>query len=127
LPRQLLPNLERASIAIEKLRDYVLNPDHPLGRNKARVFKSMLGIERKHAVAFAEIIRDTLGRSVATKNEESRYGSKWETHHEIVGLSGRSAIVSVAWIFKVEEPEIPILITCYIDTRRQEELKKLLV
>lgn len=105
----------------------MLNPDHPLGRNKARVFKSMLGIERKHAVAFAEIIKNTLGRAVATKNEESTYGSKWETHHEIIGLSGQPAIVSVAWLFKVEEPEIPVLVTCYIDTKRQEELKTLLV
>jgi hypothetical protein len=87
----------------------------------------MLGIERKHAVAFAEIIKDTLVRAAATKNEESTYGSRWETHHEIIGLSGRPAIVSVAWLFKAEEPEIPVLVTCYIDTKRQDDLKKLLV
>jgi len=127
LPRQVLPNLERASIAIEKLRDYVLNPGHPTGRNKARVFKAALGLERKHAIAFAEVIKDTLGRAHAVKNEESPYGPRWETHHKVFGLTGRAVIVSVAWIFKAEQPEVPVLITCYIDTKRQEELRKLFV
>jgi hypothetical protein len=125
MSRQTLPNFERASIAIEKLRDYVLNPDHPSGQNKARVFKSILGFERRHAFALAEIIRDTLSRAAALKNEESAYGNRWESHHEIFGFDGRSAIVSVAWLFRVEEPEIPDLITCYIDTKRQEELRAL--
>jgi hypothetical protein len=127
MSRQILPNFEQASITIEKLQDYVLNPDHPIGHNKARVFKSVLGIERKHALAFAEIIIGTLDRAHAIKNEESSYGSRWETHHEIFAPNGRSAIVSVAWLFRVEQPEIPVLITCYIDIKRQEELRKLLI
>lgn len=104
----------------------MLNPDHPVGRNKARVFKSMLGLERRHAVALAEIIKDTLSRAAAIKNEESAYGTHWESHHEVIGFDGRSAIVSVAWLFRLKEPEIPQLITCYIDTKRQQELRALL-
>lgn len=30
----------------EKLRDYLLSPDHEHGRHKARVFQSALGIDR---------------------------------------------------------------------------------
>lgn len=126
MPGQLLPNLEHAVIAIEKLRDYVLNPDHPKGQNKARVFKAMLGIERKHATAFAEIIKETLVRAPAIKNEDSDYGSRWVTHHEIVGINGRPAVVTVAWLFKTEQLEVPVLITCYIDVSHQEQLRKLL-
>ena len=122
----LLPNLERACISVEKLRDYVLNPDHPTGRNKARVFKRMLGIERKHAAAFAQVIKSSLPRAVAEKGKEQSYGSHWVTYHEIIGLGGESVIVTVAWMFKVEEPETPNLITCYIETRRQEQLATLL-
>ena len=44
-----LPNAERASIAIEKLRDYCLNADHPRGKHKARVFLSALGLTSEHA------------------------------------------------------------------------------
>jgi hypothetical protein len=36
-----LPNSERAVVEIEKLRSYCLNPHHPRGRNKARVFASV--------------------------------------------------------------------------------------
>jgi hypothetical protein len=39
-----LPNGEQAEIAMEKLINYCLNPEHSSGKNKARVFKSRLGI-----------------------------------------------------------------------------------
>jgi hypothetical protein len=48
------------------------------------------------------------------------------TYHEIVGLNLQAAIVTVAWIFKTEEPDTPLLVSCYIDTEQQEELAQLL-
>src|SRR5262249_50622043 len=42
-----LPGAERATIPTDKLVRYALNPDHPLGRHKARVFASALGIRRQ--------------------------------------------------------------------------------
>jgi hypothetical protein len=36
-----LPNGARAIVEIRKLRAYCLNPQHPRGRNKARVFASV--------------------------------------------------------------------------------------
>jgi hypothetical protein len=38
-----LPNAERAFVDIEKLRGYCLNPYHIRGKNKARIFSSILG------------------------------------------------------------------------------------
>jgi hypothetical protein len=38
-----LPNAERAILDLAKVRDYCLNPCHPEGRHKARVFKTALG------------------------------------------------------------------------------------
>jgi len=86
-------------VPLEKLQDYVLNPDHPIGQNKARVFKSMLGIERKHSEALAEIIKASLPRAAAKEGEKTQYGQSWETYHEIIGTNGKSAIVTVAWMF----------------------------
>ena len=122
----LLPNLERASILTEKIRDYALNPNHPKGRDKARVFKAVLGIEQKHADAFAETIRGTLPRAYAEKQKQDQFGTRWATHHEIAGLTGKSAIVTVAWIYKAEAPDIPVLVSCYIDLERQAALAGLL-
>jgi len=39
-----LPEGEYAVVDISKLRDYCLNPAHPRGRHKARVFASTLGL-----------------------------------------------------------------------------------
>jgi hypothetical protein len=50
-----LPNGARAIVEIRKLREYCLNPQHPRGRNKARVFASV-GIRE----ADAEELRTTL-------------------------------------------------------------------
>jgi hypothetical protein len=35
-----LPNSERAILDIRKIEDYCLNPEHPRGRHKARLFVS---------------------------------------------------------------------------------------
>lgn len=34
-----LPNFEKAYIDIEKLRDYCLSLEHPVGKHKATMFK----------------------------------------------------------------------------------------
>ena len=44
-----LPNSHSAVVEIEKLRDYSLNPIHPVGKHKARVFRAALGITNGEA------------------------------------------------------------------------------
>jgi hypothetical protein len=44
-----LQNGDRAIIPIGKLLGYCLNPNHPKGKHKARVFKSALGITADNA------------------------------------------------------------------------------
>ena len=51
-----LPNGDRAIVDIVKLRDYCLNPLHPVGRHKARVFQAALGIGREDAEALRMIL-----------------------------------------------------------------------
>jgi hypothetical protein len=121
-----LPNFDHANIGIEKFRDYILNMDHPQGRHKAIVFKRMLSIERHHADVLAEIIRGTLGRASAQKGQADEYGERWATYHEIIGLNGQSAIVTVAWMFKSDAPDIPVLISSYIELDQQDKLAQLL-
>ena len=123
---QTLPNPELAVIPIEKLRDYVLSPNHPRGEHKATVFKTILGIERQHASVLAEIIRSTLDRALAQKKEANEFGEQWATYHEIIGLNGRAAIVTVAWMFKRGAPDTPVLISSYVELGQQEKLSMML-
>lgn len=44
-----LPNAERVIVDIVKLRDYRLNPDHPRGKHKARVFRRTLDLTQEDA------------------------------------------------------------------------------
>ena len=59
-----LPNSDKAVVEIEKLRDYSLNPNHPVGKHKARVFKTALGITLEDA----EWLRDR-ALEIAVSNE----------------------------------------------------------
>ncbi len=122
---KLLPNFDKAVIAIEKLESYILNSDHPQGKHKARVFKSTLEIERKHASILAELIRRSLTRAPAEQSESKEYGDCWTTWHEIIGVNGQSAVVTVAWMYKKNAANTPVFISCYIESRNQEKLRKL--
>ena len=51
-----IPHAENATVDIRKLRDYCLNPEHPEGKHKARLFVAALGMTE----ADAEPLRDAL-------------------------------------------------------------------
>lgn len=120
-----VPHYEKATIDVGKLRMYVLNAEHPQGKHKARVFKSMLGLEGVHSDALAKIVYETLPRAAAVKDEADEFGERWTTFHEVIGINGNAGIITVAWIYKPDSPEVPSFVTCYIETGRQEELRRL--
>ncbi len=51
-----LPNGNQAEISIQKLIGYCLNPEHPSGKHKARVFNSRLGITANNVDTLRELI-----------------------------------------------------------------------
>jgi hypothetical protein len=111
LKMKLLPHFEQAVIAIEKFEDYILNSEHPQGKHKARVFQGTLEIERRHAKVLVELIRRSLSRAPAEQSESKEYGDCWTTWHEIIGMNGQSAIVTVAWMFKKSAEQTPVFIS----------------
>ena len=72
-----LPNPDQAIIDEGKLAGYCLNPNHPDGQDKARVFKSALGLtindadELKNALLFAVKTYD------AIPDKKNAYGQKY--------------------------------------------------
>lgn len=107
-----LPNLEHAVIDIEKLRAYVLNPLHPEGRHKARVFLAALGVSADDATWLAEQIRNQLPAREATPGIVDVHGMRFQVN---VALSreGRVAYVRTAWIIRTGE-DSPRLVTCFV-------------
>jgi hypothetical protein len=61
-----LPRASDAEIPVAKLRDYALNPEHPEGGHKARVFLSALGFRREHWLAVRDQILERVTRYPVT-------------------------------------------------------------
>ena len=85
-----------------KVRDYLLDPDHPEGGSKARYFRS-LGYSR---LAWRRLESDlrSAHESKRIKNDvQTVYGDKYRLVSRITGPNGRSAIIVTVWIVREGE------------------------
>lgn len=108
----LLPNHEKAFITIEKLADYCLNSFHPIGKDKAKVFKLVLGLTDQDADYLKEVILKALPKHKASIMREDQYGKRYTVDVKIRNLE-KEAIVRTGWIIKKDE-DFPRLTTCYV-------------
>ena len=69
-----LPYYNDAIIDIAKIRDYCLNPNHPVGRNKARIFLSVLGITKTDSEWLINQIKIGLNISEAIELDSDKFG-----------------------------------------------------
>ena len=106
-----LPNAEQAIIDIAKLRDYCLNPNHPEGRHKARVFKSALGLEQSDAEWLAREIARQITLIETCRAEHTSYGWRYDVDMKIV-RNDRVAVIRTGWIVRHTE-NVPRLSTCF--------------
>ena len=111
-----LPNSERAIVEIEKLRDYSLNPEHPEGKDKARVFRSALGFTQADAERLRQMVLDAARTGEATPGKLSPYGQLYALDFETKGLRG-AVTVRTAWIVATGT-NFPRLVSCYVKGTR---------
>ncbi len=107
-----LPNPNDAVVDVRKLRDYCLNPLHPRGRNKARVFASVLGLTANDAEMLREALISATITEEATLAEWDQYGQRYMLDFEIVTREA-SATVRSGWIVRHEE-DFPRFTSCWI-------------
>ena len=107
-----LPNAERAVVDTAKLRDYILNPYHPRGRHKARIFASKLGF----GSGDTETVRAMLLRAAldydAVVGEQDLYGRRYVVEFTMGGPAGLATVRSL-WIVRRGE-NFPRLTSCYV-------------
>lgn len=72
-----LPNGERAEISSQKLIGYCLNPEHPRGKHKARVFQSVLGIGLENVEELLELIQRDAIEGEVTQQTTTQFGSNY--------------------------------------------------
>ncbi len=116
-----LPENEKAIVDIAKLRDYCLNPNHPVGKHKAKVFASALGFTAEDAGRLRQMLFNAALLDQAVVKEKDQYGQRYQIDFAInlysldaVGIVTEGVVViRSAWIVLINEV-LPRLTTCYV-------------
>jgi len=106
-----LPGCDKAVIPNEKVRDYLLSDEHPVGRFKAAFFHA-LGYTRTnwHQLRCDLLVHASEGQ--AQGGLESPYGTRYEVRGIIEGPNGREASLVSVWIVRSGE-RAPRFVTAY--------------
>ncbi|HRQ89164.1 MAG TPA: hypothetical protein PLA50_10215 [Bacteroidia bacterium] len=107
-----LPNHTNAIIDLAKIRDYVLNPDHPRGKHKAKVFARVLGFDDRDAKELKRQILVRIGGSECLPGIADDYGQRFHADVPVAGRFGE-VIVRTGWIVLKGE-SAPRLTTCFV-------------
>ncbi|MBD2301736.1 hypothetical protein H6G80_10700 [Nostoc sp. FACHB-87] len=107
----LLPNSENAVVDIRKLRDYSLNREHPTGKDKARLFSSILGMTAENAEELRQIILEKVKTQEVSLNRYDEYGQRY-TLDFTLEWQNRTATIRTGWIIK-DGSDVPRLTSCY--------------
>src|ERR1035441_1372654 len=110
-----LPNGDRASVDIRKLLEYCLNPRHPRGRNKARVFASV-GIREADAEELRTALVAAAGESDAQLGVASVHGQRYTIDFDLF-RQGRAVTIRSSWIVRAGD-DLPRLTSCRSEERR---------
>jgi len=107
----ILPNAERASVDIRKLRDYCLNPLHDEGKHKARLFVAALGMTTADADELRRILLEIVKSQDAQLGRWDAFGQRYVVDF-ILEWRGRRALVRSGWIVE-HGSDVARLTTCY--------------
>lgn len=107
-----LPRGSSAIVDTDKLTGYCLNPEHPRGKHKARVFASALGLTAAHA----EMLRSALLEAAASVDVQptitDQFGERYVLEFQMRGPTGAAVVVSTWIVLRGEQR--PRLTTCFV-------------
>jgi hypothetical protein len=106
-----LPNGDHAIVDIRKLLDYCLNPQHPRGRNKARVFASV-GIREADAEELRTALVAAASGNDAHLGVANVYGQRYSVDFDLF-RQGRAVRIRSTWIVRIGD-DLPRLTSCYV-------------
>ena len=107
-----LPSAENAIIDPLKIQRYCLNSDHPVGKHKAKVFKSVLGFTARDSDTLETLIRQALSEQEAQLGVVDIYGQRYIVDFSVTTAQG-DAVVRSTWIILAGETT-PRLTSAYI-------------
>ena len=96
----------------EKLVGYCLNPEHPRGKHKARVFATALGFTAENADELRAALLAAAAAADAQLAASDRFGDRYVLEFEIKGPRGKGILKSM-WIVRHDEIT-PRLTSCFV-------------
>ena len=90
------PDFGAAIIDDRKLADYLLSPEHPVGREKSRFFRG-LGFRPDRLADLREALRRHALAGAIVAREETAFGAKYVIDGPLAAPNGRNAPVRVVW------------------------------
>ncbi|AFZ34328.1 hypothetical protein Sta7437_0734 [Stanieria cyanosphaera PCC 7437] len=108
---QLIPNAENAFVDLCKLRDYCLNQEHKIGKHKARLFQSILGITAENALELRQILLEVIKTHQAKLGRKDNFGQRY-TLDFTLKWQNKNAVIRSGWIIE-HNSQIPKLTSCY--------------
>ncbi len=106
-----IPNAEQAFVDIRKLRDYALNTEHRVGKHKALLFATRLGIKLDNSEELRSLLLQAVKDHDAAIHDRDEYGQRYCVDF-ILEWKGRKASVRSVWNRRPAE-DFPRLVTCY--------------
>jgi hypothetical protein len=99
-PPERIPLGAHAIVPRDKVRHYLLNPGHPIGRHKAKLWQETFGVTRDHA----EELRSAIARMAAEGAVvdcrdalDGPPGVTWTVECLYTGPNGRTSLVRSNW------------------------------
>ncbi|MCU6173568.1 type VI secretion system tube protein TssD [Citrobacter cronae] len=108
-----LLNAKHAVIDPKKMASYALNPEHPVGGNKARVFESALGFNPSNAEILVSRVQQGIISSSAELGAYDKFGQRMSVDIPIIGMNGETAIVRTGWMYETDSL-VPRMTTIYV-------------
>ncbi|MGV9213926.1 WXG100 family type VII secretion target [Micromonospora sp. RB23] len=93
------PDFSKAEIDSRKITAYVMNPEHPVGKNKYRVINSATGLGPDDADVILQQIREGVLAGNPLLGKADDFGQRWSVDLPLTGPDG-TITVRTAWILE---------------------------
>ena len=106
-----LPNSQNAFVPTEKLANYLLSENHPVGRPKALFLKNV-GYDDGDTEILAQDLLTIAHEEDVSDAESSEFGTKYIIEGMIQTPNGATVTMRTVWIIEINSAE-PRLVTAY--------------
>jgi hypothetical protein len=101
-----------------KIKDYLLNENHPIGGAKAKFMKEVLGYSTDDAELFHKNVIVAIKDKIPSSSEKTPYGMKYAYHTELVGKAGVKVSTNVIVVIQKDNEKTTYrIITVYPDKK----------